>query len=99
MLEWRNGGKSGDFWCSNFKFPCNVDQEIVKKSVWFNDIGPRSENDLVNQHYAYDRNNVLAFVANGQNNGMEKIETISRNCTEDEQIQLLKNILETNPNL
>ena len=89
-------GKSNDFWYSNLRFSCNVDREKVAEFVWFEDIGQNSANDWVNQHNACDRDYVLATVDNRQN---ERMETLSRNRLEDEQIQLLKNILETNPNL
>ena len=62
----------------------------------FEDVGQKSENDLVNHHYACDRNYEFASVDNGEK---EEIETVSENRLEDKQIQLLKNILETNPNL
>ena len=71
----------------------------MEEFVWFEDVGQNSAYDWLNQHNACDRKYVLASVDNGQNRGIEKIETISRNRLEDEQIQLLKNILETNPNL
>ena len=90
---------SVDFCCLNFKFPCNVDQETVEEFVWFEDIDQKSANDWVNQHSDCNMKYVLASVDNGQNERMEKIEAISRNHLEDEQIQLLKKILETNPNL
>ena len=69
---------------------------FLTEFVWFEDIGQNSGNYLENQHYACDRNYEFASVDNVEK---EQIETESKNRLEDKQIQLLKNILETNPNL